>query len=321
MKVRILINSNARAVKSQKVPEKLFRSYASEKVIVRTTHSIDEILEAVDECWNSAVDVVLLTTGDGGLHRFLSTFINVYDRRRDSEGERRSLPLFATLRTGTANLVTGMLGGRGKPRQAVQRLFALLERVHNRDEIPRIKQKMLAVSDGVQQRFGFIAGMGLIHNFFLEYYRGKRHSILKFFKIFTRMLVSLFAGTPYLKRLLTVVEARLHLDERRQQLSQYKLLAISAIDTRIVFFRAFRVSDYLDRIHIKGGCPSRLAIIRNIPNLLLNRRLRGRDLLDKLVAKVRFEREDDFGYTIDGELYHTHILEMAPGPVVEFVRF
>ena len=321
MKVRILINSNARAVKTQKVPEKLFRSYASETVIIRTTYSVDEIQDAVDECWDSQVDVVLLTTGDGGLHRFLSAFINRYAQRRDNQGELRKLPLFATLRTGTANLVTGILGGRGKPRRAVERFFALLDRVRSREEIPRIRQKLLAVSDGVQQRFGFIAGVGLIHNFFLEYYRGKRHSILKFVKILSRMLVSLFTGTPYLQRLLTEVEARLHLDEKRQRLSHYKMLAISAIDTRVVFFRAFRVSDYLDRIHIKGGSPSRLAIIRNIPNLLLNRRLRGRDLLDKLAAKVRLEREEDFGYTIDGELYRAHMLEMAPGPVVEFVRF
>jgi len=321
MKVRILINSNARAVKSRKAPEQLFRSYASEKVIVRTTHAVEEIVAAVEECWESQVDVVLLTTGDGGLHRFMSAFVNVYGQRRDETGELRKLPLFATLRTGTANLVTGILGGRGKPREALPRLFALLDRVRSREEIPRIRQKLLAVSDGVQQRFGFIAGVGLIHNFFLEYYRGKRHSVLKFVQIFSHMLWSLFTGTPYLQRLLTAVEARLQLDETRQRLSHYKMLAVSAIDARIVFFRAFRVGEYLDRIHIKGGNPSRLAIIRNLPNLLLNRRLRGRDLLDRLAARVRLEREDDFGYTIDGELYRARMLELAPGPVVEFVRF
>ena len=82
----------------------------------------------------------------------------------------------------------------------------------------------------------------------------------------------------------------------------------------------FLVGSLIDRIHIKGGNPSRLSIMRNIPNLLFNRTLKGRQLLDRLAKSVQVERDSEFGYTIDGELYNAKSLLFAPGPVVEFVR-
>ena len=143
---------------------------------------------------------------------------------------------------------------------------------------------------------------------------------MKFFNILTKMTLSLFTGTGYLNCFFASMEARLKLDEKLETINRWKLLAVSAIDARIVFFKAFRVRDLVDRIHIKAGNPSRLATIRNIPNLLFNRTLKGRELLDRIIGKVRFERDSEFGYTIDGELYNAKVLEMEPGPEVEFIR-
>jgi len=320
MKVRILVNGNARAVRFKKVSVNLFNRFLSDDVTLRQTESIEQIDPVVNECWEEDIELVLLTTGDGGLHRFLSSFVRIYGERQRDDGSVKNLPLFATLRTGTANLVTGILGVPGKPQKAVQRLFARLEQVRNSEELPRIRQKLLAVSDGIQERFGFIAGTGVIYNFFLEYYQGARYSISRFVKIFSHAAVSLFTRGRYLNRLFAEMDARLHLDQQREKLSRWKMMAVSAIDTRIVFFRAFRVGHLIDRIHIKAGTPNRLAIIRNIPNLLLNRELKGRMILDRIVQQVKFEREEEFGYTIDGELYNARMLELSPGPVVEFVR-
>lgn len=321
MEVRILINKNARAIRSEKLSSTIFKRFLSDRVQVRETASVEQIDEVVMDCWQSDVDLVVLATGDGGLHRFLSSFVNIYQRQRDLDGELKKLPLFATLRTGTANLVTGILGGKGKPKQAVERLFAQLERVRNSEDLPRIKQKLLSVYDGIEQRFGFIAGIGAVYNFFTEYYQGTRHSVMKFLKIFTKAIFSLFTGTNYLNRLFASVEARLRLDEKLERLSRWKMLAVSAIETKVVFFHAFRFGGLMDHIHVKAGNPSRLAIIRNIPNLFFNRALKGRELLDRLVEKVSFEREEGFGYTIDGELYFAHRLDLCSGPEVEFLRF
>jgi len=321
MKVIILVNANARAVRRERIPLGIFNRFLSDRVSLRVTKSVDDIEGAVGECWDSDVDLVLLTTGDGGLHRFLSSFVQVYRTRGIPGGPPKPLPVFATLRSGTANLITGVLGGRGNPRKAVARLFSVLQNVGSPKDLPRIKQKLLAVSDGIQERFGFIAGSGAIYRFFLEYYEGSRHSVLKFFKILGKALLSLFSGTGYIMKLFSSMEARMKLDEKIQGLSHWKMLAVSAIDARVVFFKAFRVGKLVDRIHVKAGSPSRLAIIGNIPNLLFNRSLRGREILDRLAKRVRFERDSEFGYTIDGELYRAKSLLFEPGPLVEFLRF
>jgi diacylglycerol kinase family enzyme len=282
---------------------------------------VDEIDDAVRACWDDDVELVLLTTGDGGLHRFLSSFVNTYRTLRRADGSTKSLPLFATLRSGTANLMTGVLGGRGRPQRAIERLFALLEQVRQSDELPRIRQKLLAVSDGIQQRFGFMTGSGGVYNFFLEYYQGTRYNLFKFLKILSRSFMSLLSGGGYLDRLLSGVNARLNLDEQLARLSHWKVLVVSAIDARVVFFRAFRAGRDPEQVHIKAGSPSRLAIIRNLPNVLFNRAWKGRRLLDQIVRRVQFEAEREFGYTIDGELYRARTLEISAGPVVEFLRF
>ncbi len=321
MKTRILVNRCARAIRRGRVKLGTFQRHLSAQVDLQVTDSVDDIDRVVQNCWRDDVDLVLLTTGDGGLHRYLSSFVNTYRRLRRADGSEKSLPLFATLRSGTANVMTGVLGGRGKPHHAVERLFALIERVRQRDDLPRIRQKLLAVSDGIQQRFGFMAGSGGIYNFFQEYYRGRRYNLFKFAKIFSRAVVSLFGGGGYLDRLLSGINARLRLDEHRARLSHWKVLVVSAIDARVVFFRAFRAGRDPERVHVKGGSPSRLAIIRNLPNLLFNRAWKGRQLLDQTVRRVKLEAEREFGYTIDGELYHARALEISAGPVVEFVQF
>lgn len=321
MKISILVNANAKAVRYKRVPVDLLNRLVSEGISLRKTFSIEEIESTVEDCWNKDTDLVLLITGDGGLHRFISSFVNVYKTKKRDDGSEKKLPVFATFKSGTANLITGNLGGKGRPLDAAQRLFAKLQSVRSTSELPLIRQKLLSVSDGIQERFGFIAGSGLLYNFFLEYYEGSRHSLMKFFRILTKMALSLFTGTGYLNRLFAGMEAKIHLDERLEKLSQWKMLAVSAIDTKVVFFRAFRVGDLKNRIHVKGGNPSRFAIIRNIPNLLLNRRLKGRQLRDQLARCVSIERESEFGYTIDGELYNAKSLFFEPGPIVEFVRF
>jgi len=320
MKVRILVNANAKAVRYNKIPNKAFYNFLSNHVSMRITRSIDEIDEAVQDCWDSDQDLVLLATGDGGLHRFMSSFIKIYNTRQLPNGSTKQLPVFATLRSGTANLVTRILGCKGKPIKAVERLFTILQNVKSPKELPRIKQKLLAISDGIHERFGFIAGSGLLYNFFQEYYKGSKYSVLKFFNILIKMILSLFTGTGYLNRLASSMEARLRLDEKLLTLSRWKMLAVSAIDTKVVFFKAFKVRGLIDQIHIKAGNPSRLAIIRNIPNLFFNRTLKGREVLDKITRSVHFERDSEFGYTIDGELYSAKKLTFKPGPVVEFVQ-
>jgi hypothetical protein len=287
---------------------------------MRVTQSVLEIDLAVGECWDSDTGLVLLATGDGGLHRFLSSFVRVYGERRLPDGATKPLPLFATFRSGTANLVTGLLGCRGKPLEAVQRLFARVKQIAGPQELPRIRQRLMAISDGRDLRFGFMAGLGAVHNFFVEYYRGSRYSLTKFFNILAHALVSLFTSGSYLNRLFASMEARLQLDEKRQQLARWKMLAVSAIETRVVFFRAFRLDHLADRLHIKAGNPSRWDIIRNLPNVLFNRPLRGKNLLDRLIRQAQWERDADFGYTIDGELYRAQRLTFTPGPIVEFVR-
>lgn len=321
MRVRILINRCARAIRLERIKPNVFQRFLSNQVDMRITESVDDIDDAVRACWEDDVELVLLTTGDGGLHRFLSSFVNTYRSLMRADGSTKSLPLFATLRSGTANLMTGALGGRGKPARAIKRLFALLDRVRQREDLPRIRQKLLAVSDGIQQRFGFMTGSGGIYNFFLEYYQGTRYNLFKFVKIFGRSFLSLITGGGYLDHLLSGVNARLRLDETRAKLSHWKVLVVSAIDARVVFFRAFRAGSQPDQLHLKGGNPSRLAIIRNLPNVLLNRAWKGKQLLDQIVRHVTFEGEREFGYTIDGELYRAQALEITAGPIVEFVRF
>jgi len=320
MRVRVLINANAKSVRYGRIPIEFFNRYVSDRVSVRITNSIQDIDRAVQDCWDQDQELVLLATGDGGLHRFLSSFVRIYDERRRADGSTKSLPVFATLRSGTANLITGLLGIRGKPLVAVQRLFDRLQHARSATELPRIRQKLLSVSDGIHQRFGFIAGTGLLYNFFLEYYEGTRHSLLKFFKIFSHMVLSLFTGSKYLNRFLSSAEARLQLDQKLQQISRWKMMAVSSIETRVVFFRAFKLDKLAEQVQIKAGNPSRWAIIRNIPNLLLNRSLKGREMLDRLAKRVRYERDSEFGYTIDGELYNARTLTFALGPEVEFVR-
>ena len=141
--------------------------------------------------------IIAVHGGDGTLHKTLSALIPAW-------GER-SLPPIAILGGGTMNVVANSLGIRA---HAIPFLARLVKQTRGGALPEVIHRRCLRVGDQV----GFVFGNGVLANFLVEYYGGRRYGPVRALGLLTRLFFSSLVGGPFARRVGRRFQGRVSID-------------------------------------------------------------------------------------------------------------
>ncbi|HRR61274.1 MAG TPA: diacylglycerol kinase family protein, partial [Spirochaetota bacterium] len=95
-RIGIIVNLNSRKYKLAKKCDDCYEKLGGDYVMVRYTHSIDEIADVATEFKSAGMDYIAPCGGDGTLHHVITQFNKIY---------QNNLPPFLILKGGTMNNV------------------------------------------------------------------------------------------------------------------------------------------------------------------------------------------------------------------------
>jgi len=169
--------SNPRARKNAADPARIerLRRILDNEGVVRETRTFEEIADIAWEFRRSEIDILAIDGGDGTLHHTLTAFIRVYSGA--------DLPLIALLRGGTMNTIANSLGIKGLSEVILQQT---VRGIKGWASLEVVRTNALGVND----RYGFIFGMGFPVNLLNAYYRGQGRGRWKTVRVLLKILLS-----------------------------------------------------------------------------------------------------------------------------------
>ncbi|MDB4962836.1 MAG: diacylglycerol kinase [Myxococcales bacterium] len=313
-RIGLIINVRARA--NQHHPDRL-------RVLARmigrhdqlaTTRSIEELEQACAQLASDRPEIVAICGGDGTLHQTLTALIRSY-------GDR-PLPAIAILRGGAMNIVATSLGIHGHPVDHLRALVELKRRggLASLPASSRFAHPLLQIGD----RYGFMFGAGVIHDFLEAYYATGRPSPLTAARLLLRAAASTLVGGPLSKQLCQPVHAHVVTDGRVWPRDQFAALCAATIEQIGLGFRPFyRCREDAERFSVLGIDTSPLGLLRELPRVRAGKPMHPSKVIDEIAREVTIASADHraLGYMIDGDLYACDgALTILRGPVLELVR-
>lgn len=259
-------------------------------------------LEALDQEVRALVAtppaVVAVHGGDGTLHKTLTALVRAFGPT--------PLPPLAILGGGTMNVVATSLGVRVAAVPFLTRLAAM-ERAGQTPAL--IHRHCLRVGDHV----GFVFGNGLLANFLVEYYAGRRYGPGRAIWLLGRLFLSALVGGGFARRVFRRFRGEVVVDGNTLGFSS--LMAIGAGTVREVGlgFKLFpRADDDQDRFAVLAIHAGARALVSDLLSVRTGRGISAAHALSTAASDLEIRPhvgELDTPYTIDGDIYR------SPGPL------
>ena len=170
--------SNPRAGKNAGNPtrlECLGQTLGSDGVICETQSS-EETLDIVRGFRRGGINTLAIDGGDGTLHHVISAFIPIYNGT--------DFPPIVLLRGGTMNTIAHSLGVKGPSDAILQRIVST---VRGEVALEVVQAHTLKVND----RYGFIFGLGFPVSLLKAYYQGEGRGTAKTIRVLLKILFSI----------------------------------------------------------------------------------------------------------------------------------
>ncbi len=288
------------------------------------TSSLGDLAQAAADVASARPDVVVLAGGDGSYMAGVTAIAAAFGRAGLSE---RALPAFALAPGGTVSTVARNWGFRGggllargageRTRYAARLLDAITS-----DRAVTMERPTLRVVDPTATRIGFIAGAGLVSNFFEVYEREGARGYAGAASIVARVFAGSFAKGALAQRVLAPVPCALEVDGERTSLERTSLFCASVVRDLGLGLRVLhRAAERNDRFHVVATPLGPSLLGPQLPIVMAGRPLLGRarnvDTLAKS-AHLRFTSSDG-AYVLDGELLHAGEMTITAGPVLRIV--
>ena len=170
--------TNPRARKNAANPNRVerLRKILGREGVFRKTQTPEEIWDAAREFRRRKIDILVIDGGDGTLHHTLSAFIPIYDGL--------DLPPIVLLGGGTMNTIAKSLGMKGLSEVILQRIISA---TRGRAPFEVVRANTLRVND----RYGFIFGLGFPVSLLKAYYRGQGRGRWKTIRVLFKILFSI----------------------------------------------------------------------------------------------------------------------------------
>ena len=305
--IGVVTNPRARENATDLARIERLRRILDNEGVFREARTLDEIADIAREFRRSGIDILAIDGGDGTLHHTLSAFIPIYN------GE--DLPPIALLRGGTMNTIANSLGIKGLSEAILQRIIST---VRGQVVLGVVRANILKVND----RYGFIFGLGFPVSLLNTYYRGKGRGRGKTIRVLTKILISTLEKEGADSIFFNPFEADIWLDGEKLPIGRYTGILGSTVKEVGLGFkptRRVREREGLFQILCMDMGPKRMAM--NALKVLLGMELGDEKLIDRMVTRsvIKLERAADM--QIDGEIFKSpKEIQLHVGPAIRFIR-
>lgn len=275
--------------------------------VIREAQACEEISDIAREFRRGNIDILAIDGGDGTLHHALSAFIPIYSGA--------DLPPIALLRGGTMNTIAHSLGIRGGSEAILQRALSTI-----REQVPLevVRTNALKVND----RYGFIFGLGFPVNLLKAYYQGEGRGPAKTIRVLLRVLLSMLEKGDTDSSFFRPFEADIWLNGKRLPPGRYTALLGSTVEEVGLGFkptRRAREKEGLFQTLCLGTGPKKSGL--NALRVLLGMQLRGERLVDRMVRRSVIKLEKPADIQIDGEIFKNQKeIRLHVGPAIRCIR-
>ncbi len=315
--IGVVRNPNANKNRRGKNPVDVLKRILQRDGIIVETKNRDESLEmAVESLMKSNVDVICSDGGDGSVHYLLTKVIECYSKNK------KELPLFVPLASGTVNFAAKSLGLGKNPAETLEIIV--------RGVIDQKETKILNIVHNEKIMYGFVYGMGAIPNFLEKYYDRNISGFLSYETstrkaagLILKGIVSLVFGTEFSRNVIRPVEAEIETGNYR--CSRHTAVVSSTLKINVVGLKPFHaVSEGNGGVYILCGNFEKSTLMKNIPNVFLGKRIGGSDLYINKREFIKIKINGDCNFTIDGELYKAKkgdTIKLTAGPSIRVPEF
>ena len=301
--------SNPRAGKTIGYPARINRlkQILGPHGFFREAQTLDEMRDIAEEFRKGGIGVLAIHGGDGTLHHALSAFIPVYGRA--------DLPPVALLRGGTMNTIARCLGIRGLSETILKRVVSAVG-IQGLFEV--VRTNTLKVND----RYGFIFGLGFPVSLLKAYYKDEGRGRLKTIRVLLEILFSMIQRGAAYNDFFHPFQADIWVEgERLPGRSYTAFLGATVKEVGLGFKPTRRAAERegFFQCLCTGMSPERMGL--NALRVLLGMELTGERLMDRLASRsvIALERPSDM--QIDGEIFKDQTeIRLSAGPTIRFMR-
>ena len=270
------------------------------------TQDVKDINQIARVFKEQEIDILGINGGDGSNHVTLTAFIEEY-------GDT-PLPKIALLRGGTMNTISNACGVKG-----TQTGLMIYLANKYREGIPfeTIQRDTIKVDN----RYGFLFGNGLIHNFLSAYYETGRPSPWMALKLITRGIFSSLVRGPFASRMFERFQARVWVDGQEWTHDSYTATVGGTISQIGLGFKPFyRCEERPHSFHFLGITARPLGFVMSMPKIFFGKKVSPRKIVESVAEEVIFESERPLQYTLDGDTHRTgNRLVLSVGPRLEII--
>lgn len=301
-RIGIIVNLNSRKYKLAKKCDDCYEKLGGDYVMVRYTHSIDEIADVATEFKSAGMDYIAPCGGDGTLHHVITQFNKIY---------QNNLPPFLILKGGTMNNVATSINLKGDAESILKRA---IETIKADNALPSIKRKTMSINN----TYCFLFGNGLVADFLERYYTiGKSYTKLVKL-IYNSIVEALFnKNSNFFKGF----DGSITCD--RQTLPYANVLGLLAGTVETVgmgFYPLYRANEKNDSFHVIVCAMDPKDLAKNIVKLKKGTPIRHEKFYENTVKTIEIHSDKPFAYTMDGDLYYAEdTLQVTTGINIHFV--
>lgn len=302
-KIGIIVNLNSRKYKIQKNnPYGVFEKIGGDKVIVKYTRSIEEIVDVAKEFKKESVDYIAPSGGDGTLHHIITQFSKVY---------KKNIPPLLILKGGTMNNVATSIQLKGDAYAILKRAVDTFKRGGNLSIVTRDTMD-------INGNHCFLFGNGLTADFLDKYYRiGKNYTKLtalivnSIYAAFRNQNTKLFRG----------FDGTVWCDSVKLPQEHFLGILAGTVETiGMGFYPLFRANEKDGAFHVIVCSMKPAELAKNVIKLKNGRYIKHDNYFEKAISKLEIHAQEPFAYTMDGDLYHSNgTLTVSAGIPVQLV--
>ncbi len=301
--------TNPRARKNAGDPNRVERlgQILGREGVFRKTQTLEEIWDAAREFRRGKIDILVIDGGDGTLHHTLSAFIPIYNGM--------DLPPIVLLRGGTMNTIAQSLGMKGISEVILQRIISA---TRGRAPFEVVRANTLRVND----RYGFIFGLGFPGSLLKAYYRGHGRGRWKTIRVLLKIVFSMVGKAGAEGNLFHPFEADIWLDGEKVPMGRYTAILGSTVKEVGLGFKPTRRAGEREGFFQILCCdmgPKRMGL--TALKILLDMKLRDSKLFDRMVTRSVITLEKPVDMQMDGEIFEDQKeICLHVGPAIRFIR-
>lgn len=305
-KTGVILNPNAKKIRTGKNKIETYQNYKSENVFVNMPENIGELHEVVKKYKSVKVDYICIGGGDGTIHIVLSELINTY--------HPDPVPPLLILKEGTMNNVARSIISKGKGHVLLERL---LNKLKDSKQVETVYRSTIKIDD----KYCFLFGTGFVTNFLEKVYAGKEKGLLINIKValksFKETLFNIQEGGIF-----QLVEQAIFIDDKKVLINPVSgLLAGTVEHIGMGFSPLIEAAQHEDKFQVivLGMYPR--GILRNLNKLMKGKRIKSPKYFNVHGKSILMKQKGLFNYTMDGDIYTAKDkLKISTGPRIRLVK-